>query len=181
MPKTAEAALVVAQAYLFTTQPTPGDPRKGMHRAALQVLGLVGNRLLRREEAPRQNKSPHSIATTLGVRGEPKDPDPHMMKHHRIVATALGAVAEAKDPDLCMMMSHHDTTTVLDMGEEANDPGHPDMHMTMNTRKSRWGRHALPTGFAERNYPKDSNYRMINKSMTDSKSPSLGYQITFCL
>jgi hypothetical protein len=44
IPKTPEAALVAAQAYLFTTQPTPGDPRESMHRAALQGLGLVGNR-----------------------------------------------------------------------------------------------------------------------------------------
>jgi hypothetical protein len=31
IPKTPEAALVVVQAYLFTTQPTPGDPRESMH------------------------------------------------------------------------------------------------------------------------------------------------------
>jgi hypothetical protein len=31
VPKTLEAALVVAQAYLLTTQPVPGDPREGMH------------------------------------------------------------------------------------------------------------------------------------------------------
>jgi hypothetical protein len=31
MPKMLEAALVTAHVYLLTTQPTPGDPRKGMH------------------------------------------------------------------------------------------------------------------------------------------------------
>jgi hypothetical protein len=41
IPKTPEAALVAAQAYLFTTQPTPGDPREHMHRASLQGLALV--------------------------------------------------------------------------------------------------------------------------------------------
>jgi hypothetical protein len=41
MPKTPEAALVAAQAYLYTTN--PGDPREHMHRAALQGLRLVGN------------------------------------------------------------------------------------------------------------------------------------------
>jgi hypothetical protein len=35
MPKTPEAALMVAQTYLYTTQPNPGDPREHMHRAAL--------------------------------------------------------------------------------------------------------------------------------------------------
>jgi hypothetical protein len=29
MPKTPEAALVAAQAYILTTQPTPGEPREG--------------------------------------------------------------------------------------------------------------------------------------------------------
>jgi hypothetical protein len=36
IPKTTEAALVAAQAYLHTTRPNPGDPREHMHRAALQ-------------------------------------------------------------------------------------------------------------------------------------------------
>jgi hypothetical protein len=31
IPKTPKAALVVAQAYLHTTQPNPGDPRERMH------------------------------------------------------------------------------------------------------------------------------------------------------
>jgi hypothetical protein len=41
MPKTPEAALIAAQAY---PQPTPGDPREGMHRESLKGIGLVGNR-----------------------------------------------------------------------------------------------------------------------------------------
>jgi hypothetical protein len=52
MPKMPEAVHVREQAYLLTTQPTPGDPHEGMHRAALKGLGLVGNRLQCREEAP---------------------------------------------------------------------------------------------------------------------------------
>jgi hypothetical protein len=50
MPKTSEAALVAAQAYLYTMQPTPGDPKEHMHGAALQVLRLVGIKLTAREE-----------------------------------------------------------------------------------------------------------------------------------
>jgi hypothetical protein len=61
MPKTPEATLVATQVYLFTTQPTPGDPREGMHRAELQGLGLVGNRLQHREEAPREKKATTSL------------------------------------------------------------------------------------------------------------------------
>jgi hypothetical protein len=40
-----EAALVVAQAYLLTTQPKPGDPREHMHQAAIKSLGLVEDEL----------------------------------------------------------------------------------------------------------------------------------------
>jgi hypothetical protein len=58
IPKTPEAALVAAQAYLFTTQPTTRDPRESMHRAALQGLGLVGNRLQHKDETPRHHVSP---------------------------------------------------------------------------------------------------------------------------
>jgi hypothetical protein len=43
---TPEAALIAAQAYLLTTQPEPGDPRKHMHQAAIQSLGLVEDRLM---------------------------------------------------------------------------------------------------------------------------------------
>jgi hypothetical protein len=38
--------LVVAQAYLLTTQPEPGDPREHMHQAAIRSLGLVENKLM---------------------------------------------------------------------------------------------------------------------------------------
>jgi hypothetical protein len=38
IPKTPEAALVAAQAYLHTTRPNLGDPREHMHRAALNGL-----------------------------------------------------------------------------------------------------------------------------------------------
>jgi hypothetical protein len=37
--------LVVAQAYLLTTQPEPGDPWEHMHQAAIRSLGLVEDRL----------------------------------------------------------------------------------------------------------------------------------------
>jgi hypothetical protein len=59
MPKTPEAALVVAQMYMYTTQPNPGDPREHMHRAALQGLRLVGNKLTAKEEEAHHNKGTH--------------------------------------------------------------------------------------------------------------------------
>jgi hypothetical protein len=45
VPKTPEAALVAAQAYLLTTRPSPGDHREHMHRAALNGLNMVGHKL----------------------------------------------------------------------------------------------------------------------------------------
>jgi hypothetical protein len=45
IPKMPKAALVAAQAYLHTTRPNPRDPREHMHRAALQGLKMVGNKL----------------------------------------------------------------------------------------------------------------------------------------
>jgi hypothetical protein len=59
MPKTPEAALVVAQAYLYTMKPNPGDPREQMHRAALQGLRLVGNKLSAKEEEAYHNEGTH--------------------------------------------------------------------------------------------------------------------------
>jgi hypothetical protein len=59
MPKTPEAALVVAQAYLYTTQPNLGDPREHMHQAILQGLRLVGNKLTVKEEETRCNEGTH--------------------------------------------------------------------------------------------------------------------------
>jgi hypothetical protein len=43
--ETPEAALVVVQAYLLTTQPKPGDPQEHMHQAAIRSLGLVEDKL----------------------------------------------------------------------------------------------------------------------------------------
>jgi hypothetical protein len=59
IPKTPEAALVVAQVYLFTTRPSPGDPREHMHRASLNGLKMVGNKLLAKEEEAYRNKETH--------------------------------------------------------------------------------------------------------------------------
>jgi hypothetical protein len=44
--ETPEAALVVAQAYLLTTQPESGDPREQMHQAAIRSLRLVEDKLM---------------------------------------------------------------------------------------------------------------------------------------
>jgi hypothetical protein len=59
IPKTPEATLVAAQTHLYTTWPSPGDPREHMHRAALQGLRMVGNKLTAKEEEAYRNKGMH--------------------------------------------------------------------------------------------------------------------------
>jgi hypothetical protein len=79
IPKTPEAALVAAQAYLFTTHPTPGDPREHMHRAALQGLGLVGDKLKARDKAPRRHGGTHKSRSP----NKDKSPCYHNSPRHR--------------------------------------------------------------------------------------------------
>jgi hypothetical protein len=59
VPKTPEAALVAAQAYLLTTRPSPGDPREHMHRAALNRLNMVGHKLSAKGEEAHHHKETH--------------------------------------------------------------------------------------------------------------------------
>jgi hypothetical protein len=73
MPKTPEAALVAAQAYLHTTRPNPEDPREHMHRAALNGLKMVGNKLSAKEEEAYRNKGTH----------KPRSPRRHNSPQHR--------------------------------------------------------------------------------------------------
>jgi hypothetical protein len=73
IPKTPKAALVAAQAYLHTTRPNPGDPREHMHRAALQGLKMVENKLSAKEEEAYCNKGTH----------KPRSPCCHNSHRHR--------------------------------------------------------------------------------------------------
>jgi hypothetical protein len=59
LSKTPKAALVVAQAYLLTTQPSPGDPREHMHRTALNGLNMVGHKLSAKGEEAYHHKEVH--------------------------------------------------------------------------------------------------------------------------
>jgi hypothetical protein len=73
IPKTPEAALVAAQAYLHTTRPSPGDPREHMHRTALQGLKMVGNKLSAKEEEAHCNRGTD----------KPRSPRRHNSHRHR--------------------------------------------------------------------------------------------------
>jgi hypothetical protein len=73
IPKTPEAALVAAQTYMYTTRPSPGDPREHMHWAELQGLRMVGNKLTAKEEKAYHNKGTH----------KPRSPRRHNSPRHR--------------------------------------------------------------------------------------------------
>jgi hypothetical protein len=73
IPKTPEAALVAAQAYLHTTRPNPGDPREHMHHATLNKLKMVGNKLSAKEEEAYRNKETY----------KPRSPRHHNSPWHR--------------------------------------------------------------------------------------------------
>jgi hypothetical protein len=59
IPKTPEAALVAAQTYLYTMRPSLEYPREHMHRAALQGLRMVGNKLTAKAEEAYHNNGTH--------------------------------------------------------------------------------------------------------------------------
>jgi hypothetical protein len=59
IPKTSEAVLVAPQTDLYMMRPSPGDPREHMHRAALQGLRMVGNKLIAKDEEAYHNKGTH--------------------------------------------------------------------------------------------------------------------------
>jgi hypothetical protein len=56
------------------------------------------------------------------------------------------------------------------------------MHGTRKTarmKRRKWGPYALPKGFAERGYLKDSSYHMTSRNMMGCKNPDYSYQTTF--
>jgi hypothetical protein len=150
MPKTPEAALVAAQAYLYTTQPTPGDPREHMNWAELQGLRLVGSKLTAREEEMCRNEGTHN-------------PDQHAVK------IVLGTEAGVDD-----LGHYHQNTTTARGTKEPEDPSLPNKRTTTKMKKKKWEHHALLTEFVEHPYLKDSNYPMTSRSMTGPRSHNHG-------
>jgi hypothetical protein len=155
IPKKLEAALVAAQTYLYMTRPSLGDPREHMHRAALQGLRMVGNKLTAKEEQAHCNKG------TIN-------------QGHCAITTVLGTGVVVNNLD------HHrqDDIKARSM-EEPKGPGPPPRHMTMKMTKRRWGRRALLIEFAPHQYPRVSNCPMTRKSVMDPRSHSDGSHITY--
>jgi hypothetical protein len=109
-------------------------------------------------ERKQLNQIDHRAVTiALGVMEEPEDLDFHMTMNRHDAAAVLGTVAEIDKLD------HHGGHTIFHMkgtpGTESRKRGSTDhatsgMSITLKTKKPRWGMPALPTGFAERKYPR---------------------------
>jgi hypothetical protein len=155
VPKTPEAALVAAQAYLHTTRPSPGDPREHMHWAALQGLKMVGKKLSAKEEEVYRNKGTH----------KPRSPRRHNSPRHRIGSRRSRTPSPGRYNNPKNKGTRRSRT--------------PNRAYDYEDDEKEMGRHALPIGFASHQYPKVSNYPMTNKSMTVLKSHSHGFQITY--
>jgi hypothetical protein len=155
IPKTPEAVLVAAQTYLYTTRPSPGDPREQMHRAVLQGLRMVGNKLIAKEEEAHRNKGAHKS----------RAPRHHNSPQHR----SSNRRSRSPSPRRHKSRKHGGTqrsrtpTKAYDYEDDEKEMGH----------------HALPTGFAPRQYPRVSSYLMINKSTMDLRNPNHGSQIIY--
>jgi hypothetical protein len=154
IPKTPEAALVAAQAYLFTTRPSPGDLREHMHRAALNGLKMVGNKLSAKEEEAYRNKETH----------KPRSPHRHNSPWRR----SSSRRSRSPSPKQHGSPKHGGT-------QRSRSPNRKYGY----EEKRRWEHRALPAGFALRQYPRGSNYLMINKSTTDRRNHSHGSQTIY--
>jgi hypothetical protein len=149
------------------------------------------------------NRTDHCvIIIVLDVMEEPDDLCLHMRNHHRTVAIALGIMVAPNDQGLHAMKNHRDSTAAPGMGAEVDDPGHHSEHTVIHMRemqeiqshkhkstnsatsgtntimrmkKNQLELPALPTGFAECKYQKDSSYLMISRNTMDPRNPSRSY------
>jgi hypothetical protein len=103
------------------------------------------------------------------------------MKHHSLVIARVTMKTVENPNHLIMRTAIHvmETQGISSRMHKYIDLTMSGTKATTRTRKQRWGRHALPTGFTERKYPRVSNYLMISKNMTDHKNLNHGYPTIF--
>jgi hypothetical protein len=126
-----------------------------MHRAALNGLKMVGNKLSAREEEAYRNKGTH----------KPRSPCHHNSPRHRSGSrrSRTPSPGRHKSPKYRGTRRSRSPNKTYDYEDDEKEMGH----------------HALPTGFAPRQYPKVSNYLMISKNMMDPRSHSHGSRIIY--
>jgi hypothetical protein len=126
-----------------------------MHRAALNVLKMVAT-------SYQQKKRRHITRRK------------HTRQDHLTVTIVLGAEAVVDDLD-----RHHQNSMGVQSMEELEDLDLQTEGTAMKTTKRRWEHRALPVGFTLRQYPRGSNYLMINKNTTDHRNHSHGSQTIY--
>jgi hypothetical protein len=159
LKKTPEAALVAAQAYLLTTQPEPGDPREHMHQAAIRSLGLVEDRL--------RKCSPERKATYY------EDKKKENFKYQPSQSQTSESLGDKK-----RRARREDARNIIAQAR-VNNASYAWKEENYEDDEKEMSALCLPEGFAEREYPKDSNYHTISKSMMGHKNPDYGYQTTY--
>jgi hypothetical protein len=144
---------VAAQTYLYTTRPSPGDPREHMHRAALQGLRMVGNKLTATDEEVYRNKGTH----------KPRSPRRHNSPRHRSGSRR----SRSASPKYHKSPRHGETRRFRT----------PTRAYDYEDDEKEWEHRALLAEFAPHQYPKVSNYPMISKNTMDPRSHHHGSQI----
>jgi hypothetical protein len=156
--ETPEAALIAAHAYLLTTQPKPGDPRKQMHQATIRSLGLVEEKL-------------------KGNISEKKSTHHSKKKKEEVKRKSLRNETSESLEDEINQKRKEDARNIIAQAR-VNNSRYTWREENYEDDKKRWARYALPEGFAKRGYPKVLSCRMIKKSMMGHKSQLYGCQIT---
>jgi hypothetical protein len=157
--ETPEAALVVAQVYLLTTQPEPGDPREHMHQATIKSLGLVEDRL--------RKHSPEKKSTCYEDKGK------RSIKYQ----SSQSQISDSSGDEKCRAR-REDARNIIAQ-TRVNKARYAWMEENYEDDEKEMARYALPEGFAEREYLKDLNCHTISKSTMGRKNLNYGYQTTF--
>jgi hypothetical protein len=156
--ETPEAALVAAQAYLLTTQPKPEDPREHMHQAAIQSLGLVEDKLRKNFS---EKKATHH-----------KESRKDKFKRQ----SSRNETSESSGDENCQKQKE-DARNVIAQAR-VNNARYAWKEENYADDEKEMARYALPAGFAECGYPKDSSSHTISKNMIGCKNPRYGCQTT---
>jgi hypothetical protein len=133
-----------------------------MQRAALQGLGLVGDKLKARDEARRHHERTRKSRSL----NKNKSPRHHNSPQHR----SRGQRSRYPSPRRYNSPRHEGS-------QRSKSPRYA--HDYEDDKKERWGHHALLTEFAGHQYPKDLSYLTINMSMMALRNLGHGYQTTY--
>src|SRR3954471_1550273 len=81
IPKTPQAAIMAATAYLVAHPPLEGDPKRAMHKSALTGLGLVGAAL--HGEAPTEPKKKAAVRFNYSPTPSSEEKEHDLPRRHK--------------------------------------------------------------------------------------------------